>query len=191
MLSLHFLGRLLVDLPSEKKGLRFFNLPSGKPKPISDSHKKTSSRMQPLFSAISDRLFRFPPTDNLCAALFDVLLGGASPKQVTMGNIYLNLFVAFEDYYKRFIDLQVLQKQNQSDVQKNKSPGSQFAVPQSLVLIFKFLCSCEEISARLKIITDLLDLLDTNPSNIEAFMVLSANLLMSKLLKLTFRRIIY
>lgn len=89
------------------------------------------------------------------------------------------------------IDLQVLQKQNQSDVQKNKSPGSQFAVPQSLVLIFKFLCSCEEISARLKIITDLLDLLDTNPSNIEAFMVLSANLLMSKLLKLTFRRILY
>jgi hypothetical protein len=28
-------------------------------------------------------LFRFPLTDNLCAALFDVLLGGASPKQVT------------------------------------------------------------------------------------------------------------
>ncbi|KAG6608127.1 BEACH domain-containing protein B, partial [Cucurbita argyrosperma subsp. sororia] len=159
LLSLQFLGRLLVDLPSEKKGLRFFNLPSGKPKPISDSHKKTSSRMQPLFSAISDRLFRFPPTDNLCAALFDVLLGGASPKQV-------------------------LQKQNQSDVQKNKSPGSQFAVPQSLVLIFKFLCSCEEISARLKIITDLLDLLDTNPSNIEAFMEYGWNALLTASVKL-------
>ncbi|XP_050939531.1 BEACH domain-containing protein B isoform X3 [Cucumis melo] len=145
LLSLQFLGRLLVGLPSEKKGLRFFNLPSGKSKSVQESHKKINLRMQPLFSAISDRLFRFPPTDNLCAALFDVLLGGASPKQV-------------------------LQKQNQSDGQKNKSPGSHFAVPQSLVLIFRFLCSCEDISARLKIITDLLDLLDTNPSNIEAFM---------------------
>lgn len=82
LLSLQFLGRLLVGLPSEKKGLRFFNLASGKSKYLLDSHKKTSLRMQPLFSAISDRLFRFPPTDNLCAALFDVLLGGASPKQV-------------------------------------------------------------------------------------------------------------
>lgn len=90
LLSLQFLGRLLVGLPSEKKGLRFFNLPSGKAKSVQDSNKKTSLRMQPLFSAISDRLFRFPPTDNLCAALFDVLLGGASPKQVTMEHIYLN-----------------------------------------------------------------------------------------------------
>lgn len=106
MLGLQFLGRLLVDLPSEKKGLRFFNLATGRSKPLSDSHKKNSSRMQPLFSAISDRLFRFSPTDNLCAALFDVLLGGASPKQVTMGFFFLKkliqkktkLFVAFECY---------------------------------------------------------------------------------------------
>lgn len=38
--------------------------------------------MQPIFLAISDRLFSFPQTENLCATLFDVLLGGASPKQV-------------------------------------------------------------------------------------------------------------
>ncbi|KAL0689845.1 hypothetical protein Bca4012_089523 [Brassica carinata] len=47
LLSLQFLGRLLYDVPSEKKGPRFFTL----------------------------------PTDNLRATLFDVLLGGASPKQ--------------------------------------------------------------------------------------------------------------
>lgn len=72
----------MVDLPSEKKGARFFNLAVGRSRSLSDGHKKISMRMQPIFSAMSDRLFRFPQTDNLCASLFDVLLGGASPKQV-------------------------------------------------------------------------------------------------------------
>lgn len=82
LLSLQLLGRLLVDLPSEKKGPRFFNLTVGRSRFLLDGHKKISMRMQPIFSAMSDRLFRFPQTDNLCATLFDVLLGGASPKQV-------------------------------------------------------------------------------------------------------------
>lgn len=82
MLSLQFLGRLLVGLPSEKKGARFFNIAVGRSRSLSESHKKISLRMQPIFSAMADRLFRFPQTDNLCATLFDVLLGGASPKQV-------------------------------------------------------------------------------------------------------------
>ena len=80
MLGLQFLGRLLVDLPSEKKGPRFFNL--GRTRSLSEGHKHISSRLQPIFSAMADRLFRFPQTENLCATLFDVLLGGASPKQV-------------------------------------------------------------------------------------------------------------
>lgn len=80
LLSLQFLGKLLVGLPPEKKGSRFFNLPMGRSRSISESHRKL--RMQPIFLAISDRLFSFPQTDNLCATLFDVLLGGASPKQV-------------------------------------------------------------------------------------------------------------
>lgn len=82
LLSLQFLGRLLVGLPSEKKGPRFFNLSVGRSRSLSENPKKISLRMQPIFSAMSDRLFRFPLTDNLCATLFDVLLGGASPKQV-------------------------------------------------------------------------------------------------------------
>ncbi|XP_038715869.1 BEACH domain-containing protein B isoform X2 [Tripterygium wilfordii] len=145
LLSLQFLGRLLVGFPSERKGTRFFNLAVGRSKSLSESHKKISLRMQPIFSVMSDRLFRFPQTDNLCATLFDVLLGGASPKQV-------------------------LQKHNQVDRQKSRGNSSHFFLPQILVLIFRFLSCCEDASARMKIIQDLLDLLDSNYSNIEALM---------------------
>lgn len=145
LLSLQLLGRLLVGLPSEKKGSKFFSISMGRYKSLSDSHKKVSLRTQPIFSAISDRLFRFPQTDHLCATLFDALLGGASPKQV-------------------------LQKHNQIDRQRSRGNNSQFFLPQILVLIFRFLSGCEDVSARIKIIRDLLDLLDSNPSNVEAFM---------------------
>ncbi|KAH7524781.1 hypothetical protein FEM48_Zijuj06G0155600 [Ziziphus jujuba var. spinosa] len=145
LLSLQFLGRLLVGFPSEKKGPRFFNIAVGRSRSLSESHKKISLRMQPIFSAMADRLFRFPQTDNLCATLFDVLLGGASPKQV-------------------------LQKHNQVNRQKSKGHHSHFFLPQILVLIFRFLSGSTDVSARMKIIGDLLDLLDSNPSNIEAFM---------------------
>ncbi|KAK9032820.1 hypothetical protein V6N11_017863 [Hibiscus sabdariffa] len=143
LLSLQFLGRLLVGFPSEKKGPSFFNLAVGRSKSFSENNKKVSSRMQLLVSAISDRLFNFPQTDNLCATLFDVLLGGASPRQV-------------------------LQKNNLVDKQKISGNNSHFFVPQILILIFKYLSSCGDASARMKIISDLLDLLDSNPLNIEA-----------------------
>ncbi|KAK4792509.1 hypothetical protein SAY86_022944 [Trapa natans] len=143
LLSLQFLGRLLVGIPSEKKGLRFFNLGVGRSRPISENYKDL--RMQPIFSAISDRLFNFPQTDNFCATLFDVLLGGASPKQV-------------------------LQKHNQADKNRSKGNSSQFLLPQILCLIFRFLSDCQDASSRMKILVDLSDLLDTNASNIEALM---------------------
>lgn len=85
LLGLQFIGRLLVGIPSEKKGTRFFGLGVGRARSLSESYRNISTRMQPIFSAISERLFKFPQTDNLCATLFDVLLGGASPKQV-IGN---------------------------------------------------------------------------------------------------------
>lgn len=72
----------MVGLPAGKKGHRLFNLAVGKSRSPSENHMKISSKMQPIFLAMADRLFRFPQTDNLCASLFDVLLGGASPKQV-------------------------------------------------------------------------------------------------------------
>ncbi|XP_022773061.1 BEACH domain-containing protein B-like isoform X4 [Durio zibethinus] len=144
LLSLQFLGRLLVGLPSEKKP-RFFNLAVGRSKSLPENSKKISSRMQPLFSAISDRLFKFPQTDNLRATLFDVLLGGASPRQV-------------------------LQKNSLVDKQRSRGNNSHFFLPQILLLIFRFLSGCGDASARMKIISDLLDLLDSNPLNIEALM---------------------
>lgn len=85
----------MVGLPSEKKGPRFFNLAVGRSKSLSETHKKANLRMQPIFSAMSERLFRFPQTDNLCAALFDVLLGGASPKQVINDLSCFQFFIPF------------------------------------------------------------------------------------------------
>ncbi|KAL3514285.1 hypothetical protein ACH5RR_027002, partial [Cinchona calisaya] len=144
LLSLQFIGRLLVGLPPEKKGSKFFNIAVGRSKSLQEGYKKVSLRLQPIFSMISDRLFKFPQTDVLCATLFDVLLGGASPKQV-------------------------LQKHNLLDQQRSRS-NSQFFLPQILGLIFRFLSGSEDATARIKIVGDLLDLLDSNPSNIEALM---------------------
>ncbi|KAI4307513.1 hypothetical protein L6164_030691 [Bauhinia variegata] len=157
LLSLQFLGRLLVGLPSEKKGSRFFNIPMGRSRFLSERDRKM--RMQPIFSAISDRLFSFPQTDNLCATLFDVLLGGASPKQV-------------------------LQRHNHLERVRNKGNSSHFLLPQMLTLIFRYLCGCKEATARIKIIIDLLDLLDSNPSNIEAFTEYGWNTWLTSSLKL-------
>ncbi|XP_038974909.1 BEACH domain-containing protein B isoform X2 [Phoenix dactylifera] len=151
LLGLQFLGKLLVGLPSEKKGTKFFSLSVGRSKSLSDSQKKGGTRrLQPIFSAISERIFKFPLSDHLCATLFDVLLGGASPKQV-------------------------LQKHSQSETLKNKknsstSFSSHFFLPQILVCVFKYLAICKDTSTREKILRDLLDLLDSNPSNIEALM---------------------
>lgn len=145
LLGLQFLGRLLVGLPLEKKGLKFFSIAVGRSKSLPESLRKVSSRTQPIFSVISDRLFKFPQTDLLCATLFDVLLGGASPKQV-------------------------LQKHNQLDRQKSSKSSSQFFLPQILAIIFRFLSGCKDAPTRIKIISDLLDLLDSNTTNIEALM---------------------
>ncbi|KAL0366361.1 UNVERIFIED_CONTAM: BEACH domain-containing protein B [Sesamum radiatum] len=145
LLGLQFIGRLLVGLPAEKKGSKFFNISVGRSRSLSEIHKKISLDMQPIFSIICDRLFKFPQTDHLCATLFDILLGGASPKQV-------------------------LRKHNQSDRPKNSKNNSQFVLPQVLSLIFRFLSGCEDRTSRMKIMGDLLDLLDSNPSNIEALM---------------------
>lgn len=64
----------------------------------------------------------------------------------------------------------MLQKNNQDGKHRNNG-NSHFVLPQTLVLIFRFLSGCKDASARMKIISDLLDLLDSNPLNIEALMV--------------------
>lgn len=87
LLGLQFIGKLLVGVPSDKKGSKLFSLGMQRAKSISESPIKGNTRIEPIFSAIADRLFNFPQTDHLSAMLFDVLLGGASPKQV--GQLYM------------------------------------------------------------------------------------------------------
>lgn len=99
LLALQFIGRLLVGLPSEKKGSKFFNISVGKFKSLPEGHKKIRLHMQPIFSVISDRLFKFPQTDLLCATLLDVLLGGASPKQVMYHNV-IHFISSFMHHFK-------------------------------------------------------------------------------------------
>lgn len=82
LLGLQFLGKLLIGLRSERKGAKFFSLAVGRTKSLADNQRKGIMMPQLIFSAISEKLFKFPLSDNLCATLFDVLLGGASPKQV-------------------------------------------------------------------------------------------------------------
>lgn len=82
LLALQLLGKLLVGIPSEKKGTELFHLPLGKSRPISENiTKEITAAPQLLFYTISERLFKFPLSDNLCAALFSVL-GGTTPQQV-------------------------------------------------------------------------------------------------------------
>lgn len=76
------------------------------------------------------------------------------------------------EFIINLVCLQVLRKHNQSDRQKNSRNNSQFFLPQVLSLIFRFLSGCEDRTSRMKIMGNLLDLLDSNPSNIEALMVL-------------------
>ncbi|KAM3295293.1 hypothetical protein ACQJBY_037900 [Aegilops geniculata] len=151
LLGLQLLGKLLVGVPSEKKGPKLFGLPVGRPRSMSENIRKgIAATPQLFFYSISERLFKFPLSDHLCATFFDVLLGGASPKQV-------------------------LQKRSQSNELNDRSSTSvvslaPFYVPQILVCIFKYMHSCQDASARAKILSDLLDLLDSNPSNVEAIM---------------------
>ncbi|KAF7097943.1 hypothetical protein CFC21_099720 [Triticum aestivum] len=143
LLGLQLLGKLLVGIPSEKKGAILFTLPTGK------SRKEMISAPQLFFHVISERLLRFPPSDNSSATFFDVLLGRTSPKQV-------------------------LQEHSQSDPSKdtnsNASSLDQFFLPRILVCIFNYMQSSQDSSARMRILTKLLGLLCSNPTNIEALM---------------------
>lgn len=67
--------------------------------------------------------------------------------------------------------LQVLQRHNHLERVRSKGSSSHFLLPQMLPTIFRYLSGCEDASARIKIIRDILDLLDSNASNVEAFMV--------------------
>lgn len=90
---------------------------------------------------------------------------------------------------------QVLQKRGHPDIQRNKKSSmgfsSHFLLPQILICIFKFLDTCKDSSTRMKILKDLLNLLDSNPSNIEDLMVKLEYLLWFAILKFFFSEMFY
>ncbi|XP_057837661.2 BEACH domain-containing protein B isoform X1 [Cryptomeria japonica] len=146
--GLQVLGRILVGTPIEKKGMRLFSLGGGSAKFSTENQQRDQSKFEPIFGAIADRLLSFPFTDALCATLFDVLLGGASPKQV-------------------------LQKAHHPQEQGDKktsaaAPSSHFVLPQILGVIFKFILNCQDFATRECILTDLQMLLQANQSNIDS-----------------------
>uniref|UniRef100_A0A162A6C6 BEACH domain-containing protein n=1 Tax=Daucus carota subsp. sativus TaxID=79200 RepID=A0A162A6C6_DAUCS len=145
LLALQFMGKLLVGIYSHKTALKFFSATTGRSKSLSDRHRKLGLQMLPIFSVISDKLFRFPQTNNLCTALFDTLLGGAGPEQV-------------------------LDKQDQFEKQRGRLKKPQIFLPQILPLIFRFFSGCKSVTKRINIIKDILDILDTSSSNVEAFL---------------------
>ncbi|CAL5040017.1 unnamed protein product [Urochloa decumbens] len=154
LLGLQLIGKLLAGIPSEKKGTKLFPLQLGQSRPISENLiKEITAAPQLFFYAISERLFKFPLSDNLCACLFSVL-GGNTPQQV-------------------------LQENSQSDPLRDKncnlSSLAPFSLPQILVCIFRYMHSCQDSSARKRILNDLIGLLASNPSNIEALMEHSWN----------------
>ncbi|CAL4966889.1 unnamed protein product [Urochloa decumbens] len=154
LLGLQLLGKLLAGIPSENKGMKLFPLHLGQSRPISENlTKEIAAAPQLFFYAISERLFKFPLSDNLCAGLFSVL-GGTTPQQVLQEN-------------SKFDPLR--------DKNCNLSSLAPFFLPQILVCIFRYMHSCQDSSARRRILNDLLGLLDSNPSNIEALMEHSWN----------------
>uniref|UniRef100_A0A0E0GD47 BEACH domain-containing protein n=1 Tax=Oryza nivara TaxID=4536 RepID=A0A0E0GD47_ORYNI len=152
LLGLQLVGKLMAGIPSEKKGAKLFTLPIGQSRPLSDNSKNEITAASHLFFyTISERLFKFPLSYNLCAAFFNVLLGGTSP----------------------------IKEYSQSEQSKNKSCSTShlvpFFLPQILVCIFRYLQSCQDSSARIRILSELIGLLDSNPTNIEALMEHSWN----------------
>ncbi|EPS68659.1 hypothetical protein M569_06109, partial [Genlisea aurea] len=146
LLALQIISRLVVGSPADKKGSKFFSISIGRSKYLPEVFGSAGLDSQPIFSLMSDKIFAFPQTDELCAALFDALLGGASPKQV------------------------VLRKNNQFDRDKGGKSNVGLVLPQILPLIFRFLSCCEDISSRIKIMADIFDLIYSNPSNVNAFL---------------------
>jgi hypothetical protein len=82
LLGLQLFGKLLAGVTSEKKGTKLFSLPLVQSRCISDNlMKEITASPQLFFCTISERLFKFPLSDNLCAALFSFLCG-TTPQQV-------------------------------------------------------------------------------------------------------------
>jgi len=96
----------MTGMPSEKKGTKLFALPLGQSRPISENLTKELIAAPQLFlNTMSERLFKFPLSDNLCATLFSVL-SGISTQQVIVPTLchiaFYLLFSCFTGISRRY-----------------------------------------------------------------------------------------
>ncbi|BBM99563.1 hypothetical protein MPTK1_1g22060 [Marchantia polymorpha subsp. ruderalis] len=155
LLALRIIGAALVAAPAEKKGFALF-LGSGASKAASEHQRTEKLKLAHLFATIKERVLMFPFTDAMRATLFDMLLGGASPKQALQeGAGQVQGFSSWR-----------------SSERAASSAGS-LALPQVLEIIMKFVLACEDLSLRLDILEDIVRLMEANSLNSEALVLQS------------------
>lgn len=81
LLGIRLVGALLITNTIEKKG--FGGTIMSTLKAVTDFQSRLDKQKSSLiFALMTDRIMAFPFTDVVRATLFDIMLGGASPKQV-------------------------------------------------------------------------------------------------------------
>lgn len=81
LLGIRLVGALLITNTIEKKG--FGGTIISTLKAVSDFQSRLDKQKSSfIFALMTDRIMAFPFTDVVRATLFDIMLGGASPKQV-------------------------------------------------------------------------------------------------------------
>ncbi|MCO5595749.1 hypothetical protein L7F22_049797 [Adiantum nelumboides] len=150
LLGLQIIGLLLISVPNEKKGSWLLSIATGVTRPALDYQRAERAKIVALFAAITEKLIAFPFTDMLCATLFDVLLGGASLKQVLQRGTSITGELAS---------------------QKDSAKSSQFVLPLVVGILMRFLLVCKNTETRIGVLRDVLRLLEANPSSSEAIVL--------------------
>ncbi|KAL2652898.1 hypothetical protein R1flu_021026 [Riccia fluitans] len=156
LLTLRIIGAALVAAPAEKKVFGLF-LGGAASKAALEHQRIEKLKLGHLFATIKERVLTFPFTDSLRVTLFDMLLGGAIPKQALEGGSG---------------QAQDRSSSRSSDKPPN-SPGS-LALPQVLEIIMKFVLASQDLSLRLDILNEIVHLLKANSLNCEALVLQSS-----------------
>lgn len=80
LLGLRLIGAFLITNSVEKKGMGGAILNTLKA--VADFQRGDKQKTSFIYALITDRIMAYPFTDAVRATLFDIMLGGASPKQV-------------------------------------------------------------------------------------------------------------
>eukprot|EP00271_Cylindrocystis_brebissonii_P011984 TRINITY_DN3000_c2_g1_i1.p1 TRINITY_DN3000_c2_g1~~TRINITY_DN3000_c2_g1_i1.p1 ORF type:complete len:2905 (-),score=592.76 TRINITY_DN3000_c2_g1_i1:326-8950(-) len=147
LLGLRLIGALLVATPHEKRAGK--EPPSGNPLLAHERLYLERVALAPLFAAIEDSITVFPMTQAVWAALFDVLMGNAAPKE-------------------RARYLPASRSSSESAPLEGSQLGvdSYFVLPQILRILFKMMLTCET-AMRKEVLETIVRLLVSSPANCE------------------------